>query len=219
MNSEADIEEVDLLTIGMFVLWVACAAVGAAGLLLRYSWPRPPVRQPPPVVAQIMHVTLTQQPLLPPDAGPPTPQSAVSPPAPPAPPQQIATPPPAPPLIAVATPSPQIAFAVPTRPKPGPQRLSSDQPVHLTFGQGAGRQPAPEYPREAALARQQGIVTVRFTVGEDGCVQTTRVIKSSHFPLLDQAAVRAVRETWRFPAGPMRSYQVSITFHLVLRQY
>ena len=84
----------------------------------------------------------------------------------------------------------------------------------LTFGEGEGRQPPPDYPRDAVLAHQEGTVTLRFTVGEDGRVASVEVISASRWPLLNQAASRAVRDTWRFNPGPKRIYEVPIEFEL-----
>ena len=86
---------------------------------------------------------------------------------------------------------------------------------HLVFGRGEGKQPKPEYPLEAKLAHQQGTVVVEFTVGEDGRVQNAKVIESCPFPLLNQSAVRTVREQWRFRPGPARTLQVPIEYQLV----
>jgi TonB family protein len=84
----------------------------------------------------------------------------------------------------------------------------------LTFGQGEGRQPAPEYPRRAMQEGQEGLVGVRFTVGENGRVLTAEPIAPAPWPLLNEAALRAVRERWRFRPGPPRSYEVAIRFEL-----
>ena len=98
----------------------ACLAVGIAGLRLRYPRPRPAEKPQAPVVAQVMHVELTNDSSPPPpDVGPPdTPpeELAAQPPAMP----DAPVAPPAPALIAVATPSPAIAFALPTE---GPTRI------------------------------------------------------------------------------------------------
>jgi protein TonB len=97
----------------------------------------------------------------------------------------------------------------------GPARASAPGAVrHLTFGVGEGRQPSPEYPREAGIAREQGTVVVRFTVGEDGSVLAAQVQSPCRWPLLNQAAVRAVRDRWHFQPGAMRSFDVSIEFEL-----
>jgi protein TonB len=99
----------------------------------------------------------------------------------------------------------------------GPARQRAGVPGafrHLTFGVGEGRQPSPEYPREAGMARQQGTVVVRFTVGEDGSVLGAQVQTPCRWPLLNQAAVRAVRDRWHFQPGGVRSFDVSIQFEL-----
>ena len=86
---------------------------------------------------------------------------------------------------------------------------------HLTYGHGEGRQPAPIDPYEAALAHQQGTVVVRFTVDANGNVTGADAVSPSPWPLLNQAAVRAVRDTWHFSAaGAPRAYEVSIQFKL-----
>ena len=86
--------------------------------------------------------------------------------------------------------------------------------VKLTLGEGEGRQPSPEYPRAAVVAHQEGVVGLRFTVGEDGHVQSVEVVSASRWPVLNQAATRTVREQWHFSAGPRRIYEVSIQFEL-----
>ena len=161
----------------------------------------------------------------------------------PAPPEAVVAPT-APPLAAVATPSPAIAFAVPVegptrivaakqaipaltdsapttapsnalaRPSTGVEPSSASTPRKITFGEGEGKQPAPEYPREAVIARQQGTVVVRFTVGEDGRVLEASASKPSPYALLNQAAVRKIREAWRFAKGPRRVFEVSIEYEL-----
>ena len=53
----------------------------------------------------------------------------------------------------------------------------------------------PVYPAEAQAARVSGMVIVEARVGADGSVETVQVLRS--VPLLDQAAVEAVRQ-WKF---------------------
>ncbi len=108
--------------------------------------------------------------------------------------------------IAAAPAAPKPPAAAP--PPPGPPPVT-----HLTLGEGEGRQPPPTYPREAVLARQQGTVGVRFTVGEDGHVISAEVIAPS-YPLLNQEALRTIRAKWLFPPGPKRVYEVPIQFQL-----
>jgi protein TonB len=86
--------------------------------------------------------------------------------------------------------------------------------TRLTIGQGEGDQPLPEYPRESILGRQEGTVLVRLGVGADGRVLWAQVIAPCPWPLLNQSAVRTVREAWQFHAGPPRVYEVPIQFQL-----
>src|SRR2546422_334779 len=50
----------------------------------------------------------------------------------------------------------------------------------------------PVYPEPAKRAGIDGIVTVQALVGKDGRVKDVRIVKS--VPMLDQAAVKAVRQ-------------------------
>jgi protein TonB len=86
--------------------------------------------------------------------------------------------------------------------------------TRLIVGEGEGDQPRPEYPREAVLGRQEGTVVVRFGVGADGRVSWAQAIDRCPWPLLNQSALRTIRETWRFPAGLPRVYEVPIQFQL-----
>ena len=53
----------------------------------------------------------------------------------------------------------------------------------------------PVYPSIAQTARIQGVVIIEATIGTTGTVQDVRVLRS--IPLLDQAAVDAVRQ-WEY---------------------
>jgi protein TonB len=201
------------------VLWVACLIVGLLGMWLTkppIAPPTPPAKKPePPLQAEVLKVELEPT-VLPPQAAPD--------PSLPAPPvdQPPAAPPP---LPEVAAPSAAMAFAQPIEGavrlvplnRANPARLSIvAAPViqRLTYGLGEGRQPEPDYPQEAVDAGQQGVVGVRFKVDTDGRVVAAQIILPSPWPLLNQSALRAVRETWHFGPGPPRLYDVSITFHL-----
>jgi protein TonB len=54
---------------------------------------------------------------------------------------------------------------------------------------------APDYPPLAQSAGVQGVVILEVIIASDGKVQDARVLRS--IPLLDQAAVEAVRQ-WEF---------------------
>lgn len=132
------------------------------------------------------------------------------------------------PVVAVAAPSPTIAFAVPvegpvhvvpvaqasySRPESSPVPVATAPTVEsLTFGQGAGRQPAPDYPLVAQRAGQEGVVQVRFVVAENGRVTAAEAVAPSPWPLLNDSALRTIRNRWRFPGGELRAYEVAIRF-------
>ena len=84
----------------------------------------------------------------------------------------------------------------------------------LNYGHGEGRQPAPHYPPRARTAGQQGTVIVQFTVAPDGRVSSAESRSPGAWPLLQEAALRTVRERWRFRPGGGRAYEVAIRFEL-----
>ena len=218
--------KVALIPVCTLVLWLTCLAIGAAGIAIPYYRPRAPKPELQPVQAEILKVELTDEPLPTPDV--PAPVNPAQPP----PLVEPVTAPQAPPRLAVAEPSPAIAFplpvtalarvvdakqasyAVPTQSPVNAVMASARPPEPLTFGQGDGKQPAPEYPVHARRQGQEGSVTVRFSVGEDGRVIAADAISPSPWPLLNQAAIRVVRERWRFRPGPARLYEVLIRFEL-----
>jgi len=58
------------------------------------------------------------------------------------------------------------------------------------------------YPRMARRLRQQGVVTVAFTVQADGRIKDIHVVESSGRSLLDKGAVAAIRRVGRFHPFP-----------------
>lgn len=212
------------LQVSTLVLWLGCLAVGGLGLALPYGRPVASAKAPAPTVAEILLVELTPDPVPPPEVAPPP--SATPPPL-----LEPMTTPRAPTLTPVATPSPAVAFALPVE---GPTRIvevkeapyrqpnvpaaEATAPVtpvqELTYGEGEGKQPAPQYPSRARRAGQEGAVTVRFSVGEDGRVLDAQVSAPSPWPLLNEAALKVVRERWRFRPGSVRLFEVVIRFEL-----
>ena len=209
------------------VLWTGCVTVGALGFVLPYTRPQPPARQPEPVQAEILNVELSNDPLPPLDTAP-----AVTPdPSQPPPLLEPVAAPVAPPMIAVAQPSPAIAFALPVE---GPVRVveakhaahvappaeTRTAPVisppvqQLVHGQGEGRQPAPDYPPKAKQAGHEGKVGIVFTVGTNGRVVTAELKRPCPWGLLNSAALRVIRNRWRFSPGSVRLYEVDIYFEI-----
>ncbi len=139
--------------------------------------PQPPAAQvPDQPVAQIM----PDLPLPPvPPARPPRPRSAVTP-------QPSRETLPSGPAPAAVAPAASVAIArgtpvlIPPRPVAG---MASDR--------------APVYPETARRRNEQGRVVLRVNVGPAGTALAVAVGRSSGFPVLDNAAVDAVRN-WRF---------------------
>lgn len=77
----------------------------------------------------------------------------------------------------------------------------------------------PTYPEIARRGRAEGVVVVEAVIDERGEVEDPRVVQSNTIPLLNEQALRAVRQ-WRYrPAAyrgkPVRVYvTVSVTFRL-----
>jgi TonB family protein len=210
----------ELMPIGAAVVWIGCMGIGITGILMPSI---PPAASPKATLPT--EVTLIQGELsrdtspLQKAMPPPAPQQDMAPPAP----ALIA--PVAPPMIALAAPTASLAFALPTSGPVSTAPPAEAIPAHdqaksvtaptvqrISYGQGEGRQPKPEYPPEAQVARQYGKVLVRFTIAEDGHVNSAQAIEPCPYPLLNQSAVRTIREEWRFEPGPARVKEIVIEF-------
>jgi protein TonB len=134
---------------------------------------------------------------------------------PPPPPPEIDTPPP-------YVPPPEISIEVPTetgpttaisnvtseRPVAAPAPVAAPKPVEhevvkvppSTQGKGA-RITQPEYPPSSRRAGEAGTVTLQALVQADGRPSEVKIVKSSGFDKLDEAAVKEVQRNWRFVPG------------------
>lgn len=70
------------------------------------------------------------------------------------------------------------------------------------------------YPTEAKKARQQGTVTVRFTVARDGSVSAVAIKTSSGHDLLDTATLDLLRRVAPLPRMPSSMERDSVTLAL-----
>lgn len=216
--------EISAVAVITLVLWTGCLIVGFVGFVLPYARPVPPKKLEPPIQAKILQVELTNDPLPPITQQP---ETSV------APPPDLMQPPAAipevPPMTAVAEPS-TVAFALPVEgpvvlvepakasftaaPVEQPKPVQAPLVRTLTYGQGEGRQPAPEYPLRARQEGQEGVVAIRFSVGDDGRVLAAEAVGPSPWKLLNDSALRVIRERWKFSSGSIRLYEVSIRFQL-----
>ena len=76
-----------------------------------------------------------------------------------------------------------------------------------------------EYPKSARMAGLEGRLLVRFVINDDGSLRYVEVMRSSGIPVLDDAALRAVRKAAPFPPVPEdlgRSLNIVATFEYVL---
>lgn len=70
------------------------------------------------------------------------------------------------------------------------------------------------YPQEAIARGEQGEVQVLVMIDEQGQVAAARVEQGSGFPLLDQAALQAVRKLHSLPAETPRELVLPVRFRL-----
>jgi periplasmic protein TonB len=136
---------------------------------------------------------------------------------PPPPPPELETPPPyvPPPEISIeipvdSGPTTAISNVTSERPfaAPPPVAAPAAKPVErdvvrtppTTQGKGA-RATKPEYPPSSRRAGEEGTVTLKAFVSENGRASQVEVVKSSGFPKLDDAAVQEVQRNWRFAPG------------------
>lgn len=84
----------------------------------------------------------------------------------------------------------------------------------LSFGSGAGKQPAPHYPISARRSNHQGTVVVEFIVGTDGRVVNAWIKTPCPYDSLNQSALSTIRSRWKFPAGEARRFRIPIVFQL-----
>ena len=72
------------------------------------------------------------------------------------------------------------------------------------------------YPRAAKTRQIEGRVTVRFVIGADGRISSSKVVKSSQHRTLDQAALNAVKEASPFPIPPRDLFNGPIPLEITI---
>ena len=193
-----------------------------------YQPPPPQPDPPPPLPPQPPPEPPQPEPEPEPPPQPPMPAPVQPPPEPEPAPAPVPTPEPAPPVAPTPTPerpretplprkeTQKPAPRAPTPPPPPAPRSAgyTDVPSvsYLRRGQAA-------YPPEARRAKQAGTVVLMLYINENGSVDRAEVVKSSGFPLLDQAAAKAEQKSRFRPAVvggvPVKSKaRVPYTFRL-----
>ena len=123
---------------------------------------------------------------------------------------------PAPPRILTAKSGDEAAGATGRGAEPAGPGGESDTPAGPSYGPGLVEGPLPIYPKNAVDRGLEGTVTLAAAISEDGSLKSVTVQKSSGHQLLDEAALRAVKEGWVFSpgktAGKPASGQMTIIF-------
>lgn len=84
------------------------------------------------------------------------------------------------------------------------------------FKAGYYRNPPPPYPAEARRLKQEGRVLLEVLVTKEGKVGQSKVKQSSGYPLLDEAALRAI-QTWKFRPATLGGIRVDILADIPIR--
>jgi periplasmic protein TonB len=203
--------------------------LGVAALVLTWARPaQPPVPEPVVLVElppEARPAPATQQPVAQaqPEAAP-QPQTPISPIDVPrvqaALPREFVTLPPSQPVRAAEP----AAVAAPAAPAPVLRTEATSAPVSDTKARkqesdyfalvSAHLNRRKTYPAEAKQARQQGVVTVRFTVDRNGNVSGTSIKRSSGHIILDQATLTLLQRVAPLPRMPDSMQRDSVTLSL-----
>ena len=74
----------------------------------------------------------------------------------------------------------------------------------------------PKYPRKARRMGCEGIVILKILVGENGRVSNFEIFESSGYPILDKAAVSAVK-MWLFEPGTKNGEKIKMWVKVLIR--
>jgi periplasmic protein TonB len=167
--------------------------------------PKVEVKPEPPKIEPKVEPKIEVKPKLEPKITPPKPlepPKVAAPPVVEAPPIIAAVPSPAPSPIAVPAPAPvPVTVPAPTAP-PAPVVVAA--PAKVVAKTGAtlpkGSCEEPDYPAISARAKEEGSVLLEFTVSAEGKVVQSKVLSSSGFPRLDEAAKAAYSKCKFSPA-------------------
>lgn len=154
----------------------------------------PPARVPPPVLERLFDAPVVEAPL---------PRDVVSLPPPPEPPAEPSVEAPA----ETRPPPEHVADAVMD---PKAQRQVADYFARLSAHLNRRK----SYPVSAKKARQQGVVTVRFTVDRDGNVSSASIKQSSGHEILDQATLELLQRVAPLPRFPDSMQRDRLTLSL-----
>ena len=119
-------------------------------------------------------------------------------------------------------PSPRLAPVVEPKPDMAPpvsptRTVSPPGPVgEVDVGVNYLVNPQPDYPAEARRRKEEGLVILAVQVSREGIPGQIQVAQSSKYPLLDEAAVRAVAQ-WRFTPAKHGALAVASQIQVPIR--
>ena len=129
-------------------------------------------------------------------------------------------------LIETIPPQPVIENMAPPKPVEKHVEIKKTQPlkiqkiesqvIRVKANPDYFQNPAPEYPELAKQMQQEGLVLLSVDVDRTGYPLKIEMIKSSGFPLLDQAALKAVRH-WKFQPGSIGNVPIESTVNVPIR--
>lgn len=76
--------------------------------------------------------------------------------------------------------------------------------------------PRPLYPAECRRRKEEGLVLLAVRVSQDGLPDRIQIVQSSRYPMLDEAAVKAVGR-WRFTPARFGEKTVTSTIEIPIR--
>ncbi len=139
----------------------------------------------------------------PPQPAPPPPLQLAPPPPVVVPPPEINIEKPPPPArsAAITPPPPVRPVAPPPVPAPAPAPVPAAAPARVMPRIDANHSRQPEYPAASRRLGEQGSVVLQVLVDTDGRVIDSKLLQSSGYDRLDQAALAGVRSDYRFVPG------------------
>ena len=124
----------------------------------------------------------------------------------------VATPPPPPPRAALAIAPAGSGTGTAATPGDDPKAKREEADYYSLLSAHLNRKK--RYPSEAKKARQQGVVTVRFTVHADGRISGSSIRTSSGHDLLDQATLDLMERVAPLPRFPRSMTRDRVTISL-----
>lgn len=193
--------------------WYAIIAVAILHVLLGYALISGLAIKAVKVITGPLETVNIEEQAPPPDEPPPPPPKLEDiPPYVPPPDVQIETSAPPPPTITTQTavPQPQPTVTAPPAPPapPAPAAVPGTPPqaIARTFTVSED-----DYPDASRRAGEEGVTSVRVTVGTDGRVKACSVTNSSGFSRLDERACQIAERRWRFRPATENGQPVEAT--------